>query len=79
MSALRQGFQHRQRPVLARTETDCPLGTDHSPGFNTADLADVRQRVITAHTGLWRPAALFHGGDTLMSHRQKMYSAFVVA
>jgi hypothetical protein len=30
------------------------------------------------HTGLSRPAALFHGGDSLMSHCQPMYSVLVV-
>jgi hypothetical protein len=35
-------------PGIGRTETDCPLG--HCSGFNRADLADVRQRVITTHS-----------------------------
>jgi hypothetical protein len=27
-----------------------PLGTGHSSGFNSADLTDVRQRVITTYS-----------------------------
>lgn len=36
---------------VGRSETDCPLGTGHSSEFNSGDLADVRQLVITTLCG----------------------------
>jgi hypothetical protein len=45
---------------FGRTETDCPFGTSHCSGFNSADLADVRQRVITTRSRQWPVSALRH-------------------
>jgi hypothetical protein len=43
---------------FGRTEPDCPLRTGHSSGFNIADLAVGRQRVITTLSGLSPASAL---------------------
>src|ERR1700682_6631632 len=44
--SIRSPISCAQMSQIGRTETDRPLGTGHASGVNSADLADVRQRVI---------------------------------
>jgi hypothetical protein len=70
VAAFRRVLRERECQLLGRTETDCPLGTGHSSGFNSADLADVRERVITTPTCRLRPPAFLEANEVSTTRRR---------